>query len=48
MLAAKMDLFGSAVWQGLNENQIRVPSHAEAQERVLTALLATPIETGLP
>jgi len=43
MLDAKMDLFGGAVWQGGGRKEIRVPTRAEAQDTVLSALLETPL-----
>ncbi len=43
MLSAKMDLFGGVAWQGSGGSGIRVPTHAEAQDTVLHALLETPL-----
>jgi protein TonB len=43
MVNAKADMFGGVVWQGTDGPAIRVPSSAEAQDTVLTALLETPL-----
>jgi protein TonB len=43
MLSAKTDLFGGVAWQGSGGSGIRVPTHAEAQDTVLHALLETPL-----
>jgi protein TonB len=42
MLSAKMDLFGGVAWEKTGGG-IRVPTRAEAQNTVLTALLETPL-----
>jgi len=44
MLGATVEVFGAAVWDGSSASPMRVPSRAEAQERVLSALLETPLE----
>jgi len=44
MLGATAELFHEPVWGTSSASSIRVPSRAEAQERVLSALLETPLE----
>ena len=44
MPGTKNELFGGAVWGGNPEAAIRVPTAAEAQNTVLTALLETPLK----
>jgi len=43
MLGQKTDLFGGVAWAGGDGSAIRVPTHSEAQNTVLTALLETPL-----
>lgn len=43
MLAARMDAFGGVVWGASPKEQIRVPDQAEAQRKVLNALLDSPL-----
>ena len=38
-----MDVFGGVIWNAKGGNEIRVPTRAEAQSTVLTALLETPL-----
>jgi len=45
MLSATVEVFGGAVWHGSPVTSMRVPSQAESQEKILSALLETPLET---
>ena len=44
MLGAAVELFRESIWGESSAPAMRVPSRAEAQDRVLAALLATPLE----